>query len=95
MGILHDTLKLIVERIVAHPEDVRITDQSDDTSAKTLLIHVAEDDIGKIIGKNGRIIRAIRQIMSSVGRDGDERVHVDLARDAEARAKKEESPADE
>jgi hypothetical protein len=59
---MEDTLLHIVKQLVDHPDDVTINTLHDDN--RTILeITAHKDDYGKIIGKNGRIIRAVRDLM--------------------------------
>lgn len=58
---MKDTLLFILEKLVDHPESLRIDET--DTDGKILLtVHADSSDMGKIIGKSGRIIKAIRDI---------------------------------
>lgn len=56
-----ETLTYILKQIVDHPEELSIREQVQD-SRTIYMIHCNTLDIGKIIGKQGRIIRAIRDI---------------------------------
>jgi predicted RNA-binding protein YlqC (UPF0109 family) len=59
---MKDTLVFILKSIVDHPDDVSVDeDVSEDKT--TLTIHVNSEDMGKVIGKSGRIIRAIRDLI--------------------------------
>ncbi len=59
---MKDVLAYIVEHLVDHSKDVRIEEATVD-SRTTLTIHVHPEDMGKIIGKSGRIIKALRDLM--------------------------------
>ncbi len=59
---MQDTLKYLIDQIVDHPEDV-IIDSEANGDKLTLTIHTNPADLGRIIGKGGRIIRAIRDLI--------------------------------
>lgn len=57
-----DLLEYIVKNLVSNPEKVTIT-ESEDAGKAILTLKVAKEDMGRIIGKEGRIIRSIREII--------------------------------
>lgn len=59
---MKDTLLFILSRIVDHPDDV-VIDEEVTQDRTTLTIHANQEDFGKIIGKSGRIIRSIRDLI--------------------------------
>lgn len=59
---MKDTLTWLVKQIVDSPQDVRI-DEAETEGRTVLTISVNQEDMGKVIGKSGRIIRAIRDLM--------------------------------
>lgn len=68
--IVNEVLKTIVEALVENPGDVVITEVSDDESV-TLKLKVNKNDMGKVIGKQGRIARAIRTVVkAAASKDG-------------------------
>lgn len=74
---MKDTLHFIVSHIVDHPQDVRIDEEA--VEGKTLFIlHVHPEDMGKIIGKQGRIIRAIRDIVKLIATKQERYIDVEL-----------------
>lgn len=70
-------LKYIVERIVDDPGQISIGATSDDRGP-VLLLSVAEDDRGKVIGRQGRIVQAIRTIVKAATVGTGERVNVEI-----------------
>jgi len=70
-------LKYIVERIVDDPSQISIGATTDDRGP-VLLLSVAEDDRGKIIGRQGRIIQAIRTIVKAATVGTGARVNVEI-----------------
>ena len=70
-------LKYIVEQIVDEPDDIQIGATSDDRGP-VLLLRVAEDDRGKVIGRQGRIVQAIRTIVKAASVGSGEKVSVEI-----------------
>lgn len=74
---MRDLLEYLAKSLVDAPDEVRV-DMSETDSEVILQLSVAKDDIGKIIGKQGRIARALRTIIKASGvRDG-KRVIVEI-----------------
>jgi len=73
-----ELLAYLARELVDDPEAVRVeTEDGDDVVV--LVLHVAPDDVGKVIGRGGRIARALRTVVrASSVRDG-RRVHVEIA----------------
>ena len=62
---MKDTLLYLVESIVDHPDDVVVTESVD--SDRTILhLTTNPEDMGRVIGKAGRIIRAIRDLVKLI-----------------------------
>lgn len=73
-----NTLANVAKAIVDSPDDVKVL-VKDETGEKLVLeLVVAPDDMGKVIGKNGRIAKAIRQIIKTAGTDLHKKVTVDI-----------------
>src|SRR5215472_8298294 len=70
-------LKYIVEQIVDEPDEISIGASSDDRGP-VLLLRVAEDDRGKVIGRQGRIVQAIRTIVKAASVGSGEKVSVEI-----------------
>ena len=70
-------LKYIVEHIVDDPSQISIGATSDERGP-VLLLSVAEDDRGKIIGRQGRIVQAIRTVVKAATVGTGERVNVEI-----------------
>ena len=72
-------VEYIVSNLVNHPEDVVIEEQSTDGSDFTLInIQVNPEDIGRVIGKSGKVIKAIRQITRIAAIQKGLKIRVDL-----------------
>lgn len=59
---MKDALTYIVKGIVDKPDDVEIIDE-ENQGIVNFTIKVSQDDMGKVIGKEGKVIRAIRNVM--------------------------------
>lgn len=65
-----ELVEFVVKSLVDSPDEVTVNEIAGEKST-ILELHVAADDIGKVIGKQGRIAKAIRTILSaSATRDG-------------------------
>lgn len=62
---MEEILKTLIENLVENKEEVKIT-RVDDEKGILLKVQVAQSDMGKVIGKQGKVARAIRTIMKSV-----------------------------
>ena len=62
---MEDILKTIIENLVDEKDKVEIS-RVDDEKAVLLKVKVADEDMGKVIGKQGRIAKAIRTVMKAI-----------------------------
>ena len=69
----------LVRCLVDQPEAV-VVDEIDGGETLLYEVQVAETDVGRVIGRGGRVIRALRVVMRSVAADGRRRVEVELAK---------------
>ena len=60
-----------------HPEDVRVEEKQQDRQV-TLELHVDEDDMGKVIGRQGRIAKAMRTVVKAAATRENKKVSVDI-----------------
>ena len=73
-----ELLAYLARELVDDPEAVHV-DQEERDGALVLVLHVAADDVGKVIGRQGRIARSLRTLVrASAARDG-RRVMVEIA----------------
>jgi predicted RNA-binding protein YlqC (UPF0109 family) len=67
--MLEEALEHLVRGIVDHPDDVRV-DMVDNRRGQRLEIRVNPEDLGRVIGRNGRTAKALRQVITGVGGKG-------------------------
>jgi predicted RNA-binding protein YlqC (UPF0109 family) len=58
-----ELLEYMVKELVDNPEEVQITEEEEDEKTVIFKLKVAEDDLGKVIGKKGRTANALRVVM--------------------------------
>ena len=75
---MKDTLVYILEHLVDHPEAIVVEEVAQE-AGMTLRVQAHQDDMGKIIGKSGRIIRAIRDLIKIIAAKHNTYVDVVLA----------------
>ena len=67
-----ELLEWLARRLVDQPDEVRV-EREEREDAIVFHLHVAPDDVGKVIGKQGRIARALRSIVRAGGARAHER----------------------
>jgi uncharacterized protein len=75
---LADLLAYLARRLVDDPDAVRVEEEERD-DATVLRLHVAKDDVGKVIGRQGRIARALRAIVRAGGARQRRRLILEIA----------------
>ena len=74
---MKELLLYMAKNLVDDPEAVTVT-EIDDENGKVLELRVAEGDMGKVIGRQGRIAKEIRTIIKTVAQRTGERVTVEI-----------------
>ena len=74
---MKELVEVIAKSLVDHPEDVRVEEKQQDRQV-TLELHVDEDDMGKVIGRQGRIAKEIRTVVRSYAQRTGVKVSVDI-----------------
>lgn len=74
---MKELVEVIAKALVDHPGEVSVEEKQE---GKTLVLalHVAEGDMGKVIGKQGRIAKAIRSVVKAAAAKEDRKVVVDI-----------------
>ena len=75
---MRELVEVIAKALVDHPEEVVVTEK-EDGKALVIEVKVAESDMGKVIGKQGRIVKAIRSVVKAAAAKEDKKVIVDIA----------------
>ena len=74
---MKELVEVIASALVDSPEDVVVT-ETEDVKQIVLNLTVAPEDMGKVIGKQGRIAKAIRTVVRAAGSKGDKKIMVDI-----------------
>ena len=70
---MDDLLEYVARSLVANPDEVRVARSERDDGAVVFELRVAEEDVGKVIGKGGRVARALRTLVRASGAKAGER----------------------
>ena len=65
--MMKDAVELIVKHLVREAESVDVREVERDRSTSVIEIRVAQSDVGKIIGRQGRTVKAIRSLLHAAG----------------------------
>ena len=74
---MKDLLLYIARSLVEHPEQVSVT-EVEEGDELTLQLRVAPEDMGKVIGRQGRIVKEIRVLMKAVAQRKGKKVSVEI-----------------
>ena len=74
---MKELVETIAKALVDYPDEVGVTEKETDKTI-VLELKVATDDVGKIIGKQGKIAKAIRSVVKAASSKCDKKVIVDI-----------------
>lgn len=74
---MKELVEVIVKALVDDPESV-VVNEREEKKTTVLEVRVAESDMGKVIGKQGRIAKAIRSVVKAAAAKEDKKVIVDI-----------------
>ena len=74
---MKELVEVIASALVDNPSEVVVT-ETETEEGIVLSLTVAPDDRGKVIGKQGRIAKAIRTVVRAAGSKGDKKIMVDI-----------------
>ena len=75
---MEDLLEFLARALVDKPDEVSVEGFDEDDGTIALELRVADDDVGKVIGRGGRTVSSLRTVMRAVASRQDERVMVDV-----------------
>ncbi|UFU01002.1 KH domain-containing protein [Radiobacillus kanasensis] len=70
-------IETIIKPLVDFPEEIQVTEKEEQHKI-TYHLTVHPDDVGKVIGKNGRIAKAVRTVVYAAGTDTNKRIYLDI-----------------
>jgi predicted RNA-binding protein YlqC (UPF0109 family) len=75
---MQELLVELARRLVDEPDAVRVEQVEGDDGSLIFRLHVAEADVGKVIGRQGRIARALRTIVRAGGPNAGRRLQLEI-----------------
>ena len=75
---MKDTLSKIITSIVENPDEVSVKEEEQD-GVINFIVPVAKEDMGKIIGKNGKVIKSIRNVMKIPAIKNNKKIYISLS----------------
>ena len=74
---MKELVEVIAKALVDNPDEVVVTEKEEGRNI-VVELHVAQSDMGKVIGKQGRIAKAIRSVVKAAASKEDKKVIVDI-----------------
>lgn len=75
---MKELVEFVARSLVDSPDEVHVTEAGRDGSSSVLELRVAPDDLGKVIGRQGRTVRALRTLVSAASARSSRRVTLDI-----------------
>ena len=75
---MKELIETIVKGLVDYPSDVVVTENCDDRNM-SFQLSVRKADMGKVIGKQGRVAKAIRTVVYAAGTNQNKRIHLEIS----------------
>ena len=72
-----EIVEYLARRLVDEPDEVRV-EEVEREGDLVIELHVAEDDVGKVIGRQGRIARALRTVVRATTGRGERRLQLEI-----------------
>ena len=77
---MKEAVERIVKALVGEPDSVEVAESADGKNVR-IEVRVAEHDMGRVIGREGRTVKAIRSILFAAGQKHGKRFHLELVED--------------
>ena len=74
---MKELVEVLAKALVDHPEEVSVT-ETDKDNVTVIELRVASSDMGEVIGKQGRIAKAIRSLVKAAASKDDKKVVVEI-----------------
>ncbi len=78
---MRDLVEFLVRALVADPDAVRVEEIDEGSEGIVLEVHVADEDLGRVIGREGRVANAIRTLAKAAATVEGVRVMVEIVED--------------
>jgi uncharacterized protein len=75
---MRDLLEFLTRSLVEKPDEVKVTEVEEIDGEVVLEVEVADDDLGRVIGRGGRVANALRSVMKAAATREEKRVVVDI-----------------
>jgi predicted RNA-binding protein YlqC (UPF0109 family) len=75
---MRDLLEFLTRSLVESPDAVQVTEVEEIDGEVVLEVEVADDDLGRVIGRGGRVANALRSVMKAAATREEKRVVVDI-----------------
>ncbi len=75
---MKELLVFIIQNLVENPDQVTVNERNTSSDSIVYEVRVAESDMGKVIGRQGRVVRQVRVLMKSVAQRQGKKVSVEI-----------------
>ncbi len=75
---MKDILETIIRHLVENQDAIEITEASTDSNVTTYEVKVASEDMGRVIGKQGKTAKSIRTVMKSIAAKDKKRINIEF-----------------
>ncbi|HUF18487.1 MAG TPA: KH domain-containing protein [Thermoanaerobaculia bacterium] len=75
---MRELVEFVARSLVDSPDEVRVSQTGRDASSSVIELQVAPDDLGKVIGRQGRTVRALRTLLSAASARSSRRITLDI-----------------